>query len=532
MSFESDIRFSQVQHAIKQQNFSQAQALLDNILAQQPENIEALTQKLTLLKEHQKPIPNNLIELLLRVDAMNVIALEAKLSLLEQQMDYFQAVEVLKLLNKQQPENLLWSCKLALNALSSGQVTLAHEQFEYCLEHRTGQESGLLTFVMLNLGHVYKAQGHSDKAKQAYLTFIDEHPSEAGVGYWSIADLKDQSISLDEFSAMEALLASSTLNVGNKALIHFAQGKYYEQQKDYQKAFACWQQANEILAKYRPFKAQPYHALITSLMQALTPQVTARWQSPEPNELTPIFIVGMPRSGTTLVEQILTAHSDVQATDELPFMERLAIEVSQQGNYGQELVKLTEEKRAQLAKAYLKSANPYLHQQGGYFIDKNPNNFLHIGLIKAIFPNARIINLLRDPMDNAMSVFKQYFSRGHEHSYHLDATIFYWQGYLQLMTFWKRLFGDQLLNVGYEQLTDDSEAIIRQILDYCGLEFEPDCLEFYKSDRAVLTPSVSQVRRPINKNAVGAAARFQSQLTPWMPKFAQLRQVKEQLLNN
>jgi hypothetical protein len=244
----------------------------------------------------------------------------------------------------------------------------------------------------------------------------------------------------------------------------------------------------------------------------------------------PIFIVGMPRSGTTLVEQILASHSTVAATDELQYIERIGLELEKSGGYVNQLNVMTDEQRHSFSESYLNQVQQYFDEYQAIVIDKNPNNFLHIGLIKTLFPNAKIINVIRNPLDNGLSVFKQYFSRGHEYSYSLDNIISYWQGYLSLMRHWTKLYGQDIYHLSYEGLTQNPEEEIRELLDYCDLAFEAECLSFYKSDRVVLTPSVSQVKQPINKRSVNSWKKYEQSITALLPRFNKIIEQAKALL--
>ncbi|WP_220775054.1 sulfotransferase family protein, partial [Shewanella glacialipiscicola] len=224
----------------------------------------------------------------------------------------------------------------------------------------------------------------------------------------------------------------------------------------------------------------------------------------------PIFIVGMPRSGTTLVEQILACHSLIGATDELPYIERIALTLEQTGGYAKQLAHLSQEKINQYQQEYLQQSAQYFSTVPNYVIDKNPNNFLHIGLIKTLFPQAKIINVIRHTTDNALSVFKQYFSFGHDYSYSLENIKVYWENYLTLMEHWDSQFPQDIYHLSFEKLVIQPDDEIPKLLSYCGVDFETACLHFYQSTRPVLTPSASQVRQPMNTKAIGQCEKYQA----------------------
>jgi len=278
-------------------------------------------------------------------------------------------------------------------------------------------------------------------------------------------------------------------------------------------------EANLILAQHRPFMGEQYALLVQALSKTARNLVAA----PEKQGPTPIFVLGMPRSGSTLVEQILSSHSRVEATDELPYLERFGLELEQSGGYAKALTTLSTEQKQSYANQYFKQVAPYRQRDLDYFIDKNPSNFLHIGLIKNLFPEAKIINVIRDPLDNTMAVFKQYFSRGNEYSYSLAGIVFYWQGYLTLMKHWEQLYPGEVMHLDYEALVNHPEEKITEILEYCGLAVEPECFRFYESDRPVLTPSASQVRSPISNRSVGSGKKYEQYIKPVIPALAEIK---------
>jgi len=233
----------------------------------------------------------------------------------------------------------------------------------------------------------------------------------------------------------------------------------------------------------------------------------------------PIFVVGLPRSGSTLLEQILSSHSLVDGTLELPNILSLAHSLrrgdrlSQETHYPENLLNMTVERRRELGQAYLRDTQ--IHRQGApYFVDKMPNNFRHIGLIKSILPNAKIIDARRDPMACCFSGFKQLFAEGQEFTYDLNDIGTYYRDYVELMDHWNSIFTEQILLVKYEDVVNDTEQQVRRILDYCDLPFEQNCLQFHATQRAVRTASSEQVREPINQRGLDQWQHFEPWLSP------------------
>ncbi|GAB2709644.1 sulfotransferase family protein [Aliiglaciecola aliphaticivorans] len=359
--------------------------------------------------------------------------------------------------------------------------------------------------LLLNIGHHYKAFSNTQKAAEYYQKYIIQAPANSGYGYWSLADLKNYIFTLQEIENMQTKLAKmSQGEAENKPeLIEFALSHAKEQQRQYSQALDYMRAANTKVAQSRPFRQQGYLQLVEELSRYVPKPTDSK--IPHENKVTPIFIVGMPRSGTTLTEQILASHSQVAATDELPYIERIAMQLSRKQGYSQSLLNMTAEQGSRYSAFYLKQAKAYLTQESPFLIDKNPTNYLHIGLILALFPNAKIINLIRDPFDNGMSVYKQHFSHGNDFSFNLTSIETYVAGYVKIMGHWSKQFPKSIYHLFYANLVSEPQKTITQLLEFCGLAVEKECFEFFKSDKPVLTPSASQVRQPIHKNAIGSA---------------------------
>jgi tetratricopeptide (TPR) repeat protein len=449
--------------------------------------------------------------------------LSKELERLEEAEQYFAAIKILEQLIEADPDILDLHYKLGMLCMKVGEVERAATAFRLCIEEYYED-----TLVHLNLGHALKAMGRTAEAVECYQRLIDgENDARAASGYWSLADLKDYRFDRDAIDKLEARLKTLQAPPGYRGLMLFALGCALEQHSHYSEAYQALAEANDIVAMHRPFRGDYFGELVTSLVK----ETQTHPKVPQKFGATPIFIVGMPRSGTTLVEQILASHSMIESTDELPFLERIALDLDKSGGYAAALGKISAAQQETYAKQYLAMVEPYRKRNAAYFIDKNPNNFLHIGLIKALFPDARIINVVRDPLDNAMSVYKQYFYKGHEYSYSMQGIIYYWQGYLTLMMHWNKLYRGLVFSLGYEALVKKPEEAITAMLEYCGVPVEEQCFRFYESDRPVLTPSASQVRSPITDRAVGSGLKYQQFVAPFIPQFAQIRLKAREVLN-
>ena len=409
--------------------------------------------------------------------------------------------------------------------LKVGAVDSAVETYSACRE-RFGDNARL----QLNLGHAYKAKGDLALAIAAYQVVAQDPIEKAAVtGLWSLANLKGYSFSNQEVQKIEALSQSNGLSLGHQSLAQFALGDHWAQTGAHQQAFRAFEIANQGIAQIRPFPGDRYQSLIKTLIDFVH---SVSW-APSKASSEPIFIVGMPRSGSTLVEQILSAHSQVEATDELMLMGDFARKLEQDGGYATRIRRLQEPAVEDLVERYLRLSAVFRPMNLPIFIDKNPNNFLHIGLIKRLYPKAKIVNVVRDPLDNAVSVFKQFFAQGHEYSYSMPGIVFYWQGYLTLMKHWEALFPGQIYHLDYEALVTSPEAEIGNLLRYCELTPEPLCFTPHLSERAVMTPSAAQVRNPISIASVGSGLRYKSELLAALPQIAALKhQAKVWLFND
>ncbi|MEE4217622.1 MAG: sulfotransferase [Xanthomonadales bacterium] len=448
--------------------------------------------------------------------------LQQQLKQAEEAEAHFDALTILEQLVAAYPDKPEFRYQLALKHIKTGDPGKAEELFLECAE------AGLAEPMLdINLGHALKALGRSREAAKAYKRVAAGFDDvSASIAYWSLADLKDYRFGGQETVLIQGRAQVTEAKPGYRALMLFALGAAREQQGRYEDAFMALSEANLIVSEHRPFKADQFFKLVQSLVSEVkTAAPPVDYQGP-----TPVFVIGLPRSGTTLVEQVLASHSEVESTDELPYLERLGLGLEEAGGYGWALERFTPEQQSNFAARYLESVVPYRRENKPFFIDKNPTNFLHIGLIKAIFPQAKIINVVRDTLDNTMGVYKQYFNRGNEFSYSIQGIIYYWQGYLTLMRHWEQLYPGEMLHLSYESITRNPDQKIAEILEYCGLPREEACFRFYESDRPVLTPSATQVRSPITGKSVGSGLNYQEFIRPHIPALAEITRKAKEIL--
>ena len=492
---------TQAESLYQSENFASARIYARKVIKRDDSNVTGLTL-LGLINLHQQQFIEAEACLLKanQLSPNSVSILSGLLTIAESKEDFFLALKYLLRIIEIEPEDSQYRYKLGLVANEVGNLSLAEQCFEWCVSHEVKEPA-----VQLNLCHIHKAKGNTDTAADYYKQYINLSDKQFGVGYWSLADLKQYQFTDFDIAKLEDCAKDDTLGVQNKSLIQFALCKAYEQRQQIDKACQSMLLANKLMSANRPFKQALFSRLVFSLLKHVpSPHISQLTKA----EQTPIFIVGMPRSGTTLVEQILACHSKVGATDELPFMERFALQLEMSGSYLSRLNQLSVQEIEMLRNQYLTEANNYFNDLPSYIIDKNPNNFLHIGLIKTLFPDAKIINVVRNTVDNGLSVFKQFFSFGHDYSYSLDSINLYWQHYLDIMKHWNALYADDILDVCFEQLVREPDSQIQSILEYCHLDIEPQCFRFYESKRAVLTPSSSQVRQPMNTKAIGQGDKY------------------------
>ncbi len=372
-----------------------------------------------------------------------------------------------------------------------------------------------LKLVHLSIGHLFKALGRRTECERVYHECIAQEP-ESGEAYWSLADLKDYVFSEPEIAAMQALAAAPG-DEPNAALLHFSLGRAYEQKDHVERAFTHYATANRLRRAQKPFDYDAFDLKCRRVIASLDKDFFAANQGSGDPDDSPIFIVGLPRSGSTLIEQILASHSRVEGTMELPNILNYVREFehldSQGDAYPESLRGAPRAVFEALGRRYLAETRP-LRTGRARFIDKLPNNFSHIGLIHAILPNATIIDVRRHPMDACFSCFKQYFASGQSFSYDLSGLGRYYRQYLAVMDHWDAVLPGKVLHLSYEELIRAPEPMIRRLLAHCGLPFEETCLRFHETKRAVRTASSEQVRKPLYASGVGHWRRYEHELQP------------------
>jgi tetratricopeptide (TPR) repeat protein len=415
-----------------------------------------------------------------------------------------EAMELLEEVFEAEPDGLShWNLKAAtLGRL--GEFDGAIRLYEDVLKRAPAQPR-----VWLSYGHMLKTVGRQSEGIEAYRKAIEIKPT-LGEAWWSLANLKTVKFEAADIEAMERALASERLGDEDRLHLDFALGKAMHDAGRADEAFAHYQRANALRLKRAPYRSEDVTRLVDDSIAAFTAEAFAE-RSGGCEAPDPIFIVGMPRAGSTLVEQILSSHSLVEGTSELPDLPAIA---RQGGGYPQSALELSEEQRRERGEDYLKRASVQRRTARPFFIDKLPNNWMFVPFIQLVLPNAKIIDARRHPMACCFSNFRQHFARGQNFAYDLNDLGTYYADYVRLMAHVDSVLPGRVHRIIYERMVDDTEAEVRALLAYCGLEFEPACLEFHKTERAVRTASSEQVRQPIYKDATDEWRAYERFLGP------------------
>jgi tetratricopeptide (TPR) repeat protein len=378
------------------------------------------------------------------------------------------------------------------------------------------RESPWAPELHISLGHVFRAVGRRDEASESYRRAAAARPG-FGDAYWSLANLKTYRFSDEEISGMRVEEAAPAAHPVDRYHLCFALGKALEDRHEYVESWQFYERGNALKRAESRYHSEVIEANTRKQLEVCTPQFfAARAQVGVPDS-DPILIVGLPRSGSTLIEQILTSHSQVESTHELADIQHIVLGMqAHEGDpdhqdYPGRLLTCTPEDFRKLGERYLTGASAYRTGKP-FFIDKMPNNFRHIGLIHLMTPNATIIDVRREPMACCFSNLKQLFAAGQEFTYSIEDIAHYYRMYLALMRHWDAMLPGRVLRVSYEDVVKDLEPQVRRLLEFCGLGFEPACLEFHKTERSVRTASSEQVRQPLFRESLSQWRNYE----PWL----------------
>ena len=380
--------------------------------------------------------------------------------------------------------------------------------------------------VLPKQGKLWMSYGHSLKTARrqadsitAYRRAIALEPT-LGEAYWSLANLKTFRFSTDDVAALRDASQRSDLTDDDRLHFEFSLGKALEDQGEYEESFAHYERGNALRRNLHPYESGDITKFVRRSKTVFSTEFFASRSRSGAEAPDPIFILGLPRAGSTLIEQILASHSQVEGTMELPDIPRIAGEIFRRNQaddpvgFAQAVGAFTHEELRAFGERYLADTRAQRKTDKPFFIDKMPNNFLYVGFIQLILPNARIIDARRHPLGCCFSGFKQHFARGQNFSYSLDDLGRYYYDYAELMAHVDAVLPGRVHRVFYERMIEDTETQVRELLRYCGLPFEEGCLRFYENERAVRTASSEQVRQPIFRDGMGHWKYFEPWLEP------------------
>ena len=396
----------------------------------------------------------------------------------------------------------------ASNALALNHVELAIE-----LSRKAVSLAPQDVAARLTLADALEASGEFSLAESEYLAVLTRDPKNVTAlsNLLSLRECRDP-----ERHEREArqLLASNALSDAQRTQLDFGLAQYFDRRQQYDQAFTHISAANATRHRWYPFDSDKFSSVVDELMRVFSKQSLAAVPAPGVRDSRPIFIVGMPRSGTTLVEQILGSHSQISAGGELPTVTNIATEIAKAPEgYPRAIFGLDTSTLSRLAAQYLNKLTS-ISAHAPRVTDKMPFNFLHLGLVAALFPDARIIHCRRDPLDTCTSCHFTTFNKNLQFASDLHALGRYYLDYRRLMDHWKSVLTVPMLEIDYESLVTDTEPTIRRLVEFCGVDWEPGCAQFHQTERGVLTPSRWQVRQPIYRHAVGRWRNYEKHLAP------------------
>lgn len=464
---------------VKFNSYDDAEFLLESCLVLEPENTNAHFDYVNLLHKRQK---------------------------------YGNALEQAKALRSKAPDKPQFDLLYANQSLAVGEFDEALSIYRQHSERMPDNPT-----LHLSIGHALKTVGSQPEAIEAYTRAYRVKP-DFGDAYWSLANLKTYKFDDAQIASMREKEAAPTTQLGDRYHLCFALGKALEDHGAYEESFTYYERGNRLKREEVGYDWRRITQEIDRQIEHCTPALFADKAGSGCTAKDPIFILGLPRAGSTLLEQILASHSQVEGTMELPNILALAHKlggrrrIDEEPEYPANLAELTRDELTEFGEAFIRDT--MIHRKAGtpFFIDKMPNNFRHIGLIHLILPNAKIIDARRTAMGCCFSGFKQLFAEGQEFTYGLEEIGHYYSDYVRLMDHMDKVLPGKVLRVRYEEVVADLETQVRRLLDFCELPFEEACVNFHQTERAVRTASSEQVRQPIYQSGVDQWANY----SPWL----------------
>ena len=426
---------------------------------------------------------------------------------------YARARQELEKLLKLEPRNRQLKALYASTIVGLGEHDKAIELYRELLI-----DAPQASDLHLSIAHSLKTLGHQEASIEAYHAAAAARPN-FGDAYWSLANLKTYRFTSDEIARMQAGESAPDVALVDRYHLCFALGKAFEDRDDYEQSYRYYEMGNSLKRSESRYRPEILETNTARQREVCNREFFVRRSMFGAKNPDPIFILGLPRAGSTLLEQILASHSQVEGTQELADIPRMANEL--QGRepdmtnprYPGILAEMSAGDFLRMGEKYLNDTRVYRTGKP-FFIDKMPNNFRHIGLIHLMLPNAKIIDARREPMACCFSNLKQLFANGQEFTYSIDDIARYYRTYLDLMEHWDEVLPGRVLRVWHEDVVDDLEVNVRRMLDFCGLPFEPKCVDFHKTERSVRTASSEQVRQPIFREGLDQWKHYERWLAP------------------
>ena len=434
-------------------------------------------------------------------------------SILRKKQKFAKTMEQVNILCDKYPANLNYQAQKASEIMQNGEHEKAISLLEDILRKNPFNFS-----TLTSKGHAEKTLGKTDQAIKSYQSAYQIKPDH-GEAFFSLANLKTYSFTGDELDNMREQVGRVDLSLRDKAYFHFALAQGCEVNGEYDEAFFHLERGNKIKNDQSLYSIERMDKELQAQIDVCDETFFGDLGSGGHDTKDPIFILGLPRAGSTLVEQILASHSMIDGTLELPNILSIAQSLRGEdiygklGNYPKSMNSLTLEQRETMGKGFIEDTKMH-RKDAPMFTDKMPNNFRHIGLIHLIMPNAKIIDARRYPLDCCFSMFKQLFAQGQEFSYGLAEAGSYYKSYVNLMNHWDKVLPNKILRVNNEDIIEDLEGQVKRMLEFLELPYEEECISFYETDRSVRTASSEQVRRPINKEGMERWKPYSKHLKP------------------
>ena len=434
-------------------------------------------------------------------------------SILRKKQKFSKTMEQVNILCEQFPDNQLYQAHKASEIMQNGGHEEAITILDDILKRNPYNFSSLTS-----KGHAQKTLGKTDQAIESYQSAYKVR-QDHGEAFFSLANLKTYSFSKEELNNMRYQVERLDLSLQDKAYFHFALAQGCETDGNYEEAFFHLEKGNKIKNDQSLYSIERMDKELQAQIDVCNDEFFSDLGQGGHDTKDPIFILGLPRSGSTLVEQILASHSMIDGTLELPNILSMAQSLrgddiyGKEGNYPKSLESLTQEQREDFGKSFIEDTRMH-RKDAPMFTDKMPNNFRHIGLIHLIMPNAKIIDARRYPLDCCFSMFKQLFAQGQEFTYGLEEAGSYYKSYINLMNHWDKVLPNKILRVNNEDVIEDLEGQVKRMLEFLELPFEEECISFHETERSVRTASSEQVRQPINKEGMERWRPYSKNLKP------------------